>query len=314
MTADTNWDDARTKLKVKSLKRELSGNNDATEFAFYLLANKCQTINSVNYPEEMRVQYPLDFYLKKEFVVNFLNNEWNIPQIQFKEIIMSLQEALRDSFINKEQLSWLDSLQPEMWYWSWSYLQVHFIATKYSPSTYKPSSPIECLNAVKEEIFRDFKSSRLDKIKYIEDLKTNWSAVIAYHSRIDWLNKKNAVRHEDTWRYLCDHQYEPLHFQPMTQEEIYYCVFATVYTWDIKLNKVRPDIAQNPKQKELPSQTQLISRIDKAWKQKEFRRQQSEKLVNIKVKREIYDSLKVLAKAKGKPLKKILEELALSEE
>jgi len=313
MTANNNWDNVRTESKTKSLKRAFSENNDATEFAFYLLSNKCKPYNSVNYPAEMSVQYPLDFHLKKEFVVNFMNNEWEIPQKQFKEILDFLQEALSDSFINKEQFSWLDSLQPEMWYWTWSYLQVNFIATRFSPSTYKPSSPNECLNAVKEELFRDFKSSRFDKIKYIEVLKSNWSAVLAYNSRIDWLNKKDAVRQEDTWRYLCDHQYEPLHFQPMTQEEIYYCVFATVYTWDIKQSKVRPDITHSTKEKEYPSQMQLISRVDKAWKQKEFRRQQSEKLVNIKVKREIYDNLKALAKAKGKPLKKVLSELALSE-
>jgi hypothetical protein len=314
MTADENWMNGRAASKAKSLKRTFLANNDATEFAFYLLCTKCQQFNSVDYPAEMSVQYSLDFQLKKEFVVNFLNDEWEIPKKQFNEIIDFLQKALRDSFIDKEQFSWLDSLQPEMWYWTWSYLQINLLATRFRSLVCKPSSPSECLNAVKEEMFRDFKSSRLDKIKYIEALKSRWSAVLAYDTRIDWLNKKDVVRQQDTWRYLCDHNYEPLHFQPMTQKEIYYCVFATVYTWDIKLSKTRPDITQGPKENEYPTQTQLISRIDKAWKQKEFRKQQSEKLVNIKVKREIYDKLKTLAKARGKPLKKILEELALSEE
>lgn len=312
MTADENWDYPRTKYKVKSLKRVLSENNDTVEFAFYLISEKCREFRSVDYPAEMNVQYPLGFHLKKEFVVNFLYNEWEIPHNKFKDIIVFLKEALSSSFIGKEQFSWLDSSQPEMCYWAWSYLQINLIATRFSPSSFRPSCPEECLIAVKEEILRDFKSSSLEKIQFIEQMKATWSDVLTYHSRTEWLSLKSIERYNDAWRYLCDREYEPRHFQPMKQEDIYYCVFATLFTWDLKQKNTRP--VYGKKEEQNLSQQQLIERIDKAWKQKEFRKQQAEKLVNIKVKREIYDKLKALAKAKGKPLKKILEELALSEE
>jgi hypothetical protein len=302
--------DFKISMARKTIEGQFSRDPFKKEFAFYVVHNLCDQWIILDkdhgYPPEMQVKYPLQSDLKNELVNNFLHNEWDIPLVMFNQILRKLDDELTDSYIDEIELKWIEQLTPEMSYWAWVYMKINPLSLTRHKYIGSPSNQQECISFIKEEFIKTINVSKIHKLKYIKFMKEEWSNVLLFKTNVVWLNKNDKARYLYAWHYLSKHNYAPKFLQPMQEEDIYYCVFSIIFNWHIYLNV---NFILKSSRLKLPSRNDLILRIDKAWKQQEFRNKQSQDLVKVEISKDTFHKLKLLSASRKLAIPKLIKEL-----